>query len=319
MNSVMRRNFFVFMLLLTFVPFLHANPDDGLAAWYSFDDPDDSVEVKDGSGHNRHGTTNASPDQDGLPCTQTSPVIPGGRFRFLNQKALPDRPMEVTLLGKNQEEIPLAAGTDYEVAGGQLRLLRQDIPQSSRLRYTYRYYNEGLLREPGVSGKSLRFDGINDWMDAPLPEPIDVSNGLTISLWIHPAGRRAPIENLFNVSGAWGLSFYENTLVFRYAGAFNGADSKSDRVNFKNFRRPLNEWTHLAVATNGNDVHLYVNGTEVDSALGALAGPKSDAAAGELRIGGGQSYNYNGMIDELRIYQRPLSSEDVAALAKPAQ
>lgn len=295
-----------------------ANPENGLELYLDFEETDSPREVKDGSGKNRHGNTNETPDSNGAPVTQTSPVAANSRFRFLTQKPLLEQPMEVKLMTRNQGEILLSAGTDYETVGGSIKLLRSDIPAGSQLSYTYQYFNEPLLRDLGVKGSALGFDGANDWVDVTLTEPLDLAAGLTISAWIKPDKRRAPIEILFAVGGTWGLSFYENTLIFRFGGAFASDDPKRDRVNFANFKRPPVEWTHLVVVADGSDVRLYVNGVETEAVPGVLNGASPPAnSPSTLRIGGGGSYNYRGLIDEFRIYNRVLSPEEIVSLAKP--
>lgn len=299
---------------------LMADPQEGLELHLTFDESAGTSEIHDTSGKNRHGQTNESKDADGTPLTQTVQVAPGGRYRFLTQGYLSTRPVEASLLTKGEGETPLAAGTDFEVVGGSIRLLRSDIPPNSRLRYTYYYENAPLAHEQGVHGNALGFDGVNDWVDVTLSEPIDLSSGLTISAWILPDKRRAPIELLFKMEGGCGISFYENTLAFLYSGAFQGSDPKGDRVNFKNFTRPTGEWTHIAIVTNGTDVRLYVNGKETDIASGVLIGPRQNAPqTTSIRIGGGMSYNYKGLIDDLRVYSRPLCAEEISTLASPAK
>jgi len=299
---------------------LMADPPEGLELHLAFDEPTGTAQLQDTSGKNRPGLTNESKDSDGTASTQISAATPGGRYRLLIPGLLAHRPVEATLVTKDGEEIPLSAGTDFEITGGAIRLIRSDIPPGSKLRYTYYYENSALVHEPGMKGNALGFDGINDWVDVAMSEPLDFSSGLTISAWILPDKRRSPIEILLKIEGGLGISFYENTLAFLYAGSFKGSDSKSDRVNFKNFVRPTGEWTHIAIVTNGTDIRLYVNGVETDVFIGVLQGTarESDRPTA-IRIGGGGSYNYKGMIDDLRIYSRALDATEIAALADPAK
>ncbi|GAT35220.1 concanavalin A-like lectin/glucanases superfamily protein [Terrimicrobium sacchariphilum] len=299
---------------------LMANPPGNLELHLAFDEPSGTPQIQDTSGKNRNGRTNESTDGNGVPTTQTVQVSPGGRYRLLTQGYLSNRPMEVTLIPRGETGIPLSAGADFEVVGGAIRLLRQDIPANSKLSYTYYYENAPLPHQPGIEGNALEFDGINDWIDIQWNEPLDLSAGLTISAWINPEKRRSPIELLFKIEDGAGLSFYENTLAFLFAGSFRGSDPKSDRVSFKNFTRPVGEWTHIAVVTNGSDIRLYVNGVEVDSALGVLQGASpTPPQSTSIRIGGGMSYNYKGLLDDLRIYSTALDPAEIAALAKPAK
>lgn len=286
--------------------------------FYDFEEAGNANQIKDLSGKSRTGLTNETPGADGEATTQTASISPNGRYRFLQQKALTDEAMEVTILTPDKQEIALTLGSDYEVASSGIRLLRTDVPVGSQLRYTYRYFNEPLQREAGIKGSALRFDGVNDWIATEIKEPIDLSQGLTFSIWIKPDRRRSPIEILAGIDGQWGLSFYEDVLTFRFAGAFNGLEPKADRINFAQFTRPVDAWTHLAVVTDGQNVTLYVNGKETEVVSGVLNGPKPPTTQPvSLRIGGSGPYNYKGLIDEFQIFNRPLSAEEIASLAKP--
>ena len=84
------------------------------------------------------------------------------------------------------------------------------------------------------------------------------------------------------------------------------------------------EWAHVAVVVDMKDTTsatYYVNGVEI--AKNTLEGDNADYAKGEFPgvnftnffIGGGPNgHQYKGLMDELRIYNRALSADDVAAL-----
>jgi hypothetical protein len=75
---------------------------------------------------------------------------------------------------------------------------------------------------------------------------------------------------------------------------------------------PLNTWTYLAATYDGTLLRLYVNGAEVGSraASGAL-----QTSTGRLRIGGNAVWAewFAGRIDEVRLYNRALSREEIQA------
>jgi hypothetical protein len=78
----------------------------------------------------------------------------------------------------------------------------------------------------------------------------------------------------------------------------------------------LNAWAHLAATYDGSSLRLYVNGTLVRTL--ALPGQLA-VTAGPLRIGGNSpsipfgGQFFKGSIDEIRIYNRPLSAADIQA------
>jgi hypothetical protein len=73
---------------------------------------------------------------------------------------------------------------------------------------------------------------------------------------------------------------------------------------------PLNAWTHLATTYDGATLRLFVNGAQVSSR--ALPG-QILVSSGPLRIGGNAVWPewFQGLIDELRVYNRALSVQEI--------
>ena len=75
---------------------------------------------------------------------------------------------------------------------------------------------------------------------------------------------------------------------------------------------PLNTWTHLTNTYDGTTLRLYVNGTEVINQAVTGSMPVS---ASPLRIDGDSVWGeyLNGLIDEVRIYNRALTAAEIQA------
>jgi hypothetical protein len=73
---------------------------------------------------------------------------------------------------------------------------------------------------------------------------------------------------------------------------------------------PLNTWSYLATTFDGTTQTLYVNGKPV--ATNAQDGPV-EVSEGALRIGGNSIWSewFAGAIDEVRVYNRPLSQDEI--------
>ncbi len=74
-----------------------------------------------------------------------------------------------------------------------------------------------------------------------------------------------------------------------------------------------NSWNHLATSFDGTAYKVYVNGQEVYS-TNDFAGRKPFATQ-QLNIGRVDNY-FRGQIDDVRIYNRALSTADIASLAQ---
>jgi Concanavalin A-like lectin/glucanases superfamily len=75
---------------------------------------------------------------------------------------------------------------------------------------------------------------------------------------------------------------------------------------------PVNDWSHVALTYDGRKLRLYVNGSQVSSQ--AITGTIL-RTADPLWIGGNRPYGeyFQGLIDEVRVYNRALSRLEVGA------
>ncbi|HEU6449022.1 MAG TPA: S8 family serine peptidase [Verrucomicrobiae bacterium] len=77
----------------------------------------------------------------------------------------------------------------------------------------------------------------------------------------------------------------------------------------QSFTPQTNVWYHFAVTRNGNLYTIFTNGVAIGSQSDANVIP--DPAV-PLEIGGGDSFYFNGSLDEVAIYRRALSSNEIA-------
>jgi hypothetical protein len=82
-----------------------------------------------------------------------------------------------------------------------------------------------------------------------------------------------------------------------------------------NWTLPLNTWQHVCATNNGTTTVLYINGSAVHTASHELA---NVTTASKLQIGERvttDSYYFNGAIDDVRIYNNALTSDQIRQLA----
>ena len=72
-------------------------------------------------------------------------------------------------------------------------------------------------------------------------------------------------------------------------------------------------WNHVGLRYANRILTLYLNGINMGSATFNLSTPSP--ANGPLTFGGGSGY-YEGLLDDIRIYNRALSAEEIYALSK---
>ncbi|MFA5996288.1 MAG: LamG-like jellyroll fold domain-containing protein [Candidatus Paceibacterota bacterium] len=81
---------------------------------------------------------------------------------------------------------------------------------------------------------------------------------------------------------------------------------------------PLNTWTHIAVTKTAGAIestsHLYINGVEVTQTGGQTGTPNFVAGINNIGKWTTNGYEFNGLIDDVRVYNRALSAAEIAAL-----
>ena len=159
----------------------------------------------------------------------------------------------------------------------------------------------------GNTGDALKFSGGHvDCGSA--KELSEIGNQLTIEMWIKPEKAGWAIFAGISMSGS-------NTYVIAWSDQarvdFNIWNGAVETWPFHSIAQPaLNEWHHIACVYDGSEAIIYING-ELDSKKdfeGDLKHNGENFWMGARKVGGLQ---YNGLIDELRIYNRGLSQDEI--------
>jgi hypothetical protein len=183
-------------------------------------------------------------------------------------------------------------------------------------------------RVTGKFGGALSFDGVDDWVTVTdvTASPLDLTTGLTLEAWVNPAvmsGWETVLMKERGTAGAGLLAYalYAHDGAPLAAGAakpagyvrVNPVASTTDRAVRGAAALPLNTWTHIATTYDGANQRFYVNGVLVGTTPGSGA---INVANGAIRIGGNNSSTgefFQGLIDEVRVYNRALSASEIAS------
>jgi len=166
----------------------------------------------------------------------------------------------------------------------------------------------------GLNGQALSFS-------APGTQYVDVPNfgtftTFTVSGWIYRTGVHSTRESILSYKEGdspncgFVLSLNEDTsnqyprIYVQVSDSWKYAEQTSTI--------PLNTWIYLAATYDGSVIKLYRDG--IEAATGAFSGSMSQCTQ-DTRIGnrapGSVNHQFPGIIDEVRIYNRALSADEI--------
>ncbi len=178
--------------------------------------------------------------------------------------------------------------------------------------------NNGATRGvPGMVGNAFEFDG-DDYVSTDLIP----SNYTTVSLWIYPTTTSSGggiLGTGYTTDGGkdgWAWAYYHDLRYIKlYFWKGNNHLDNYD-IYTPNDSVPQEQWSFVTVVVNDTDISVYINGDL--SVAGTLSG-SPDVHDRGIMIGrhyqtGAGAHTMEGIIDEVAIYNRALSAEEVAAL-----
>ncbi len=176
----------------------------------------------------------------------------------------------------------------------------------------------------GNPNSAYSFNGTNTFISVADASSIaNFPNGQTISMWLkitsYPTNGKENviIDKRVNTNQYYQvyLSDYLNYdwAVYRFALS-TSVHSQMNNINFSSL--PLNQWFNLVYSTDLDTTKSYLNGQLMNtfvssSQIGVNANP---LLFGKSNLGLSTDAFYNGLLDDIRIYNRPLNITEVNSL-----
>ena len=180
----------------------------------------------------------------------------------------------------------------------------------------------GPLFIGGQVEQALRFDGVDDSARVSASPAVDVGAGagLTVEAWIRPENVQSPgalLEWSDSVSKL-GVHFYVASSspgsLFANVVDINGS---SHSFSTPSGLLSTGQWQHvgLTYSRTSGVARLFLNGTSVvQQAMGTFQPEtRTDLQVGR-RVLGGNAYRYRGGLDELSLYNRALTGDEINAI-----
>jgi len=255
-------------------------------------------------------------------------------------------------VAKILESLKDGAGAAPEQGGaslstkGLLLYIDFDGPRGSIVNKSSRKFkvaNKGVTIDAnGVRGKAGAFDGERSHLMLDIPKDLTTLGDYTYSVWVKTS---ATIRGNNSVDRQYIIGNHGPTPTqrddFMKQGSslcvdvqardkiLSGAFYQAPRVYDEKYTyaKIVNAWTHLVVRRNGADREIWINNEKMtvtnrraakDSAF-AVSSPWyiGDFAGGNPYYGGRKTtYNFHGLMDEVMIFDRAVSDEEIASLYK---
>lgn len=231
-------------------------------------------------------------------------LIPILAFPALSSSA--ERILHVPMDGASRESIPVAVG------GDPLSLFSKTTPENI----------------PGAVGDALRFDGFSTYALGSVSPGKSDANALSVSMWVAPEtypviALDTPTDDKITLAGTldessrsgWRFALgYTGRYAFEcFSGGWKVTVDASDLL-------PCYEWSRLTAVIDGasGTAKLYRNGSLVGQArcmatVDNSAATLSVGRAPQASFSGPFMINtFNGLIDDVEVYDNVLSEQDIA-------
>ena len=168
----------------------------------------------------------------------------------------------------------------------------------------------------GHTGGALNCDGSGGALVNDSASLDGITTGVTISAWVYRSTATTGYSAVLSrETGTTGGDLYDLGLSGDNAGFYGSAGGV-----FSTTAVPIGTWTHLAVTSEGSAARVYVNGTQVtsrnssavfraDTSKVVICGNQNDAS-------GAIQERWNGLVDDLQLYNRALTATEITNLAK---
>jgi hypothetical protein len=177
----------------------------------------------------------------------------------------------------------------------------------------------GPIWTTGLINGALNFDGINDYVNIPDSNSLDLTSQATLSAWINTKSLTAAQ----GIVGRWNYAGgppYKDSILLEARGdvsrkiRFLISTSDQDSgvtVLPSNQQFNTNTWYHIAGTYDGVTMKLYING-QLDNYIaknGNIFVSNSNWYIGAFNYG--NIAYFNGLIDDVRVYDTALSADEI--------
>jgi len=219
--------------------------------------------------------------------------------------------LSIWLLGLVFVSIAIASIWDYNPSGSDPSLIGYWKLDGNALDETGK--NNGtvtgaVVTNKGKYGQAYEFDGVSSLVNIGDFDDAEGINEVTVSMWVKRfSAPSSSYQYIIYKSGVY--SFRQGaSLEAALYNSTGGATATCTGATWLD----VNEWHHWGISYDGSIIRSYIDGSECGNK--SLMGPLQ-SNSNSFYIGGyGGSQEMNGIIDEVRIYNRTLSADEIREL-----
>jgi hypothetical protein len=248
-------------------------------------------------------------DVHSLTSSVTLPAVGSYEFELAVSDGL--------LIARDRMRVEASSDT-VDLASGLILHYRLDevsgnlVADSSPIALNATFYGTPLWSDEGKFMGAAQLNGQSQII-APMPNHLSSLTTMTLSVWMR--GDRSILDMAHSWPSALYHADYATNKGFALMTTATNTNTFGLRLHTGTGRRevtmdgvPAGAWVHVVATFDGSTMRLYRDGALVSiNATGAIPVPAFDA---RLQIGIG----YEGMLDDVRIYNRALSPVEVQSL-----
>ena len=183
------------------------------------------------------------------------------------------------------------------------RTLSATTPHCSDGQAASKLHNGDPQWVSGFIDGALEFDGVDDYVEI---GDLDLTGSFTLTCWIQPSSLPGGWHSVVIKEDDYGFEFDG----YELCGAVWGIGGQHWVCT--NISTPA-IWYHAALTWNGSDVEMFIDGSSVGQNTGTHVSNNNPLLFGSWDT---SSEFFNGIIDDVRIYNVALTAEQIEALVQ---
>ena len=169
----------------------------------------------------------------------------------------------------------------------------------------------------GKIGGALEFDGDGDYVDFGKSSVFNITGHITVSAWIKVNGFSSDYAAIITKGdNAWRLQRNADTNSLEFACSGLDVQGREWCNIFGDVNVNDGQWHHAAGVYDGKQIYLYVDG-ELDDSVNATG--CINITDSPVYVSNNSDYEgryWNGLVDDVRVYNYALSEDEIKALQK---